>query len=72
MQYLNMIELIQILIYEIVVGVCMVIGMVLYPWGWGSPRVIKLCGQEAAPFYLADCTLGIVYFPKYSYNQLYF
>nr|CAD7393814.1 unnamed protein product [Timema cristinae] len=39
-------------------GICFILGILLYPAGWGSHRVIKLCGVEAAPFYPAECTLG--------------
>nr|CAD7425277.1 unnamed protein product [Timema monikensis] len=43
---------------QAVAGICFILGILLYPAGWGSPRVIKLCGVEAAPFYPAECTLG--------------
>lgn len=31
----------------------------LHPMAWGSNRVQKLCGRDASPFYMADCSLGI-------------
>ncbi|XP_077285617.1 LHFPL tetraspan subfamily member 2a protein [Arctopsyche grandis] len=43
-------------------GVCIISGMVLYPWGWGSPRVQRLCGPDASPFSLGDCTVGWAFY----------
>lgn len=33
-------------------------GMILYPAGWGAERVRRICGLDASPFYLCDCSLG--------------
>ncbi|KAL1131380.1 hypothetical protein AAG570_010997 [Ranatra chinensis] len=39
-------------------GLLYILGMVMYAAGWGSARVVRLCGGEAHPFYLGDCSLG--------------
>ncbi|XP_014239695.1 LHFPL tetraspan subfamily member 2a protein [Cimex lectularius] len=39
-------------------GLFYVLGIVMYAAGWGSNRVIRLCGAEAQPFYLGDCSIG--------------
>lgn len=30
----------------------------LYPVAWGEPRVHRLCGPEASPFYPGLCSIG--------------
>lgn len=30
----------------------------LHPMAWDSMRVQKLCGRNASPFYMDECTLG--------------
>jgi hypothetical protein len=39
-------------------GIFYILGLVVYPAGWGAQRVQKLCGHEAAPFFPAECNLG--------------
>jgi hypothetical protein len=39
-------------------GIFYILGLVVYPAGWGAARVQKLCGHEAAPFFPAECNLG--------------
>uniref|UniRef100_A0A0A9YAI8 Lipoma HMGIC fusion partner-like 2 protein n=1 Tax=Lygus hesperus TaxID=30085 RepID=A0A0A9YAI8_LYGHE len=39
-------------------GILYILGMVMYSSGWGSSRVIRLCGEEAHAFYLGDCSIG--------------
>ncbi|BES92986.1 unnamed protein product [Nesidiocoris tenuis] len=43
---------------QAVAGILYLLGMVMYASGWGSRRVIRLCGEEAQPFYLGDCSIG--------------
>lgn len=31
----------------------------IYPMGWMSTRVIKLCGSEVSYYYVGDCDVGI-------------
>ncbi|KAG8281604.1 LHFPL tetraspan subfamily member 2 protein-like [Homalodisca vitripennis] len=39
-------------------GLFYILGLVLYAAGWGSARVIKLCGRDAGPFTIGDCSFG--------------
>ncbi|XP_063227832.1 LHFPL tetraspan subfamily member 2 protein [Bacillus rossius redtenbacheri] len=47
---------------QAVAGIFFILGIMLHPAGWGSPRVQKLCGYEAAPFYPAECSLGWAFY----------
>lgn len=40
------------------IGLVYLIGMVLYPAGWGAERVKKMCGKDADIFSPGDCVLG--------------
>ncbi|KOB78430.1 Lipoma HMGIC fusion partner-like 2 protein [Operophtera brumata] len=42
----------------ILVGLFGVLGLVLYPWGWGSARVQRLCGEDSEPYLPGDCSIG--------------
>lgn len=39
-------------------GIFYILGLVVYPAGWGAQRVQKLCGHDAEPFFPAECSLG--------------
>ncbi|KAJ2938163.1 hypothetical protein O0L34_g18504 [Tuta absoluta] len=39
-------------------GLFGVVGLLLYPWGWGSPRVKRMCGEYSEPYIPADCSIG--------------
>ncbi|XP_026742206.1 LHFPL tetraspan subfamily member 2a protein [Trichoplusia ni] len=39
-------------------GLFGVLGLLLYPWGWGAPRVQRLCGKNSEPYLLGDCSIG--------------
>lgn len=39
-------------------GVLYLVGLALFAGGWGADRVQRLCGPDAAPFYLDSCSLG--------------
>uniref|UniRef100_A0A224XXH8 Putative conserved plasma membrane protein n=1 Tax=Panstrongylus lignarius TaxID=156445 RepID=A0A224XXH8_9HEMI len=41
-----------------IAGIFYILGIIMYAAGWGTPRVIRLCGVKAHPFYLADCSVG--------------
>ncbi|RZB39590.1 lipoma HMGIC fusion partner-like 2 protein [Asbolus verrucosus] len=43
----------------VVAGICFIVGVMLQPMGWGAPRVRRMCGREASPFYPGDCALGL-------------
>ncbi|GBP29935.1 LHFPL tetraspan subfamily member 2a protein [Eumeta japonica] len=39
-------------------GLFGVLGLVIYPWGWGAKRVQKLCGDYSQPYIPGDCSIG--------------
>ncbi|KAK3095570.1 hypothetical protein FSP39_016186 [Pinctada imbricata] len=41
-----------------IAGLLCVIGLVVYPVGWGTKRVRDLCGEYADPFIIGRCSLG--------------
>ncbi|EDO26369.1 predicted protein, partial [Nematostella vectensis] len=46
-------------------GLFLVIGLVLYPAGWGNRRVEKLCAiryQKADPFVMNECSFGWAFY----------
>ncbi|KAK5619219.1 LHFPL tetraspan subfamily member 2a protein [Crenichthys baileyi] len=40
----------------------LMVGLMLYPAGWGSEKVILFCGMEASPFRPALCSLGWAFY----------
>ncbi|XP_078736906.1 LHFPL tetraspan subfamily member 2 protein [Lampetra fluviatilis] len=47
---------------QAVAGLLLLLGLVLYAAGWGSPRVRDLCGPGAGPFRPASCSLGWAFY----------
>ncbi|KAL7286173.1 LHFPL tetraspan subfamily member 2 protein [Trichogramma pretiosum] len=47
---------------QAIAGISYLFGMILYPAGWGAPRVRKMCGPEANAFYPGDCTIGYSFY----------
>ncbi|KPI96574.1 PREDICTED: lipoma HMGIC fusion partner-like 2 protein [Papilio xuthus] len=43
-------------------GLFGVVGLLLYPWGWGSQKVKRLCGENSEPYLPGDCSLGWAFF----------
>lgn len=43
-------------------GLLLMVGLMLYPAGWGSEKVISYCGPEALPFRPALCSLGWAFY----------
>ncbi|XP_030274163.1 LHFPL tetraspan subfamily member 2a protein-like [Sparus aurata] len=43
-------------------GLLLMVGLMLYPAGWGSEKVIGYCGAEALPFRPAQCSLGWAFY----------
>ena len=43
-------------------GLLLMVGLMLYPAGWGSEKVIGYCGTEALPFRPAQCSLGWAFY----------
>ncbi|XP_034107995.1 LHFPL tetraspan subfamily member 2 protein [Drosophila albomicans] len=47
---------------QVLAGISVMLAMFLHPLGWRAPRVQRLCGTEAEPFYPADCSIGISFY----------
>ncbi|XP_031784918.1 LHFPL tetraspan subfamily member 2 protein isoform X2 [Nasonia vitripennis] len=47
---------------QAVAGIIYLLGMILYPAGWGAERVQRICGMDAYAFYPASCTLGWAFY----------
>lgn len=43
-------------------GLLYILGLVLYPAGWGSKRVQVVCGDKSSPYMLGDCALGWTFY----------
>lgn len=43
-------------------GLLLMVGLMLYPAGWGSEKVIQYCGANALPFRPAMCSLGWAFY----------
>ncbi|CAD5113993.1 DgyrCDS3157 [Dimorphilus gyrociliatus] len=41
-----------------IAGLLLVVGIVLFPAGWGSDANTKICGDGVSPFYVGACQLG--------------
>lgn len=40
----------------------LMVGLMLYPAGWGSEKVIGYCGTDASPYKPAQCSLGWAFY----------
>ncbi|KAM6965266.1 LHFPL tetraspan subfamily member 2b [Aplochiton taeniatus] len=47
---------------QAIAGLLLMVGMMLYPAGWGSEKVQDYCGPEALPFRPAQCSLGWAFY----------
>ncbi|XP_019743652.1 lipoma HMGIC fusion partner-like 2 protein [Hippocampus comes] len=47
---------------QAVAGLLLMVGLMLYPAGWGSEKVTGYCGVEASPFRPALCSLGWAFY----------
>uniref|UniRef100_T1JKX0 Lipoma HMGIC fusion partner-like 2 protein n=1 Tax=Strigamia maritima TaxID=126957 RepID=T1JKX0_STRMM len=47
---------------QAVAGLFYVVGLVLYPAGWGSRRVKLVCGEDAEAYTICDCKLGWAFY----------
>ncbi|XP_017120231.1 LHFPL tetraspan subfamily member 2 protein [Drosophila elegans] len=47
---------------QVVAAISVMLALFLHPIGWGAPRVQRLCGPDAEPFYPADCSIGISFY----------
>ncbi|XP_068422465.1 LHFPL tetraspan subfamily member 2a protein-like [Clinocottus analis] len=47
---------------QAIAGLLLMVGLMLYPAGWGSDKVKLYCGPEASPFRPALCSLGWAFY----------
>ncbi|XP_029365592.1 LHFPL tetraspan subfamily member 2a protein-like [Echeneis naucrates] len=47
---------------QAIAGLLLMVGLMLYPAGWGSEKVIAYCGPEASPFRPSQCSLGWAFY----------
>lgn len=47
---------------QAIAGLLLMVGLMLYPAGWGSEKVMGYCGAEASPFRPAMCSLGWAFY----------
>ncbi|XP_023257470.1 LHFPL tetraspan subfamily member 2a protein-like [Seriola lalandi dorsalis] len=47
---------------QAIAGLLLMVGLMLYPAGWGSDKVISYCGTEASPFRPSMCSLGWAFY----------
>ncbi|XP_071775021.1 LHFPL tetraspan subfamily member 2a protein-like [Centroberyx gerrardi] len=47
---------------QAIAGLLLMVGLMLYPAGWGSEKVIGYCGAEASPYRPAQCSLGWAFY----------
>ncbi|XP_075889370.1 LHFPL tetraspan subfamily member 2a protein-like [Nelusetta ayraudi] len=47
---------------QAIAGLLLMVGLMLYPAGWGSEKVMSYCGPEALPFRPAHCSLGWAFY----------
>ncbi|TKS78285.1 Lipoma HMGIC fusion partner-like 2 protein [Collichthys lucidus] len=47
---------------QAIAGLLLMVGLMLYPAGWGSEKVIQYCGTNALPFRPAMCSLGWAFY----------
>ncbi|KAL0809703.1 hypothetical protein ABMA28_011216 [Loxostege sticticalis] len=43
-------------------GLFGVLGLLLYPWGWGADRVKRLCGEYSEPYIPGECSIGWAFY----------
>ncbi|CAN9513055.1 unnamed protein product [Ophioblennius macclurei] len=47
---------------QAIAGLLLMVGLMLYPAGWGSEKVKSYCEKEASPFRPAECSLGWAFY----------
>ncbi|KAJ7988578.1 hypothetical protein DPEC_G00325010 [Dallia pectoralis] len=47
---------------QAIAGLFLILGLMLYPAGWGSDKVQLYCGQDAAPYRAGLCTMGWAFY----------
>ncbi|XP_070537362.1 LHFPL tetraspan subfamily member 2a protein-like [Ptychodera flava] len=47
---------------QAIAGLFLIVGLVLYPAGWGAQRIKNLCGNDAGAFQISDCHPGWAFY----------
>ncbi|XP_005992697.1 LHFPL tetraspan subfamily member 2a protein [Latimeria chalumnae] len=45
-----------------IAGLFLILGLMLYPAGWGSQKVTDYCGPDASAYKVGDCSLGWAFY----------
>ncbi|KAG8456518.1 hypothetical protein GDO86_002340 [Hymenochirus boettgeri] len=45
-----------------IAGLFLILGLILYPAGWGSQKVVGYCGHYASAYKLGECSLGWAFY----------
>lgn len=45
-----------------IAGLFLILGLILYPAGWGCQKAIAYCGHYASPYKPGDCSLGWAFY----------
>uniref|UniRef100_F6X4R7 LHFPL tetraspan subfamily member 2 protein n=1 Tax=Monodelphis domestica TaxID=13616 RepID=F6X4R7_MONDO len=45
-----------------IAGLFLILGLILYPAGWGSQKAINYCGHYASAYKLGECSLGWAFY----------
>lgn len=44
------------------IGLFLILGLILYPAGWGCQKAIRYCGPYASAYKLGECSLGWAFY----------
>uniref|UniRef100_A0A8C4V029 Lipoma HMGIC fusion partner-like 2 protein n=1 Tax=Falco tinnunculus TaxID=100819 RepID=A0A8C4V029_FALTI len=47
---------------QAIAGLFLMLGLILYPAGWGCQKAISYCGPHASAYKLGDCSLGWAFY----------
>lgn len=56
------IQLTRLLSVSFLAGLFLILGLMLYPAGWGSDKVQLFCGPDAAPYRAGLCSMGWAFY----------
>ncbi|XP_016093802.1 lipoma HMGIC fusion partner-like 2 protein [Sinocyclocheilus grahami] len=45
-----------------IAGLFLILGLMIYPAGWGSKKVVDYCGPDASPYKVGLCSLGWAFY----------
>ncbi|KAL2092086.1 hypothetical protein ACEWY4_011884 [Coilia grayii] len=45
-----------------IAGLFLIMGLMLYPAGWGCEKVRQYCGPDSSPYRVGDCSLGWAFY----------